>query len=293
MSEQYVNLANSTTVGSIDGVTNPITFSVQSGDGALFPTTVNGVFRVTVCDTNGANAEVMMVTSRATDTFTASRGAGALLETPTPTLIAHAGGSIVSHDLTAGAMTTIITQVSPIYTPPIGLTLHDGAGGAVLTTDSYGLTLDTPSDAGNSVIYCSTALATSTYTAIFGFRGGMYNANFAQVGPCITDGTKLITWRFTQTPFANDIYYWSVYNNPVTQFDTHGISHWGMSGVFCKIVQDSTHRTFYIMDSRLRTSVQIFQQTALTSLTENAVGFFALSNNGLHAFVEGFHLKVQ
>lgn len=107
MAEQYVNLANSTTVGSIDGVTNPITFSVQSGDGTLFPATANGNFRVTVCDTNGANAEVMMVTSRATDTFTASRGTGASLELPVPTLITHAGGSIVSHDITVGGMNQI------------------------------------------------------------------------------------------------------------------------------------------------------------------------------------------
>src|SRR5579859_5951315 len=107
MSEQYTNLANSTTVGSIDGVTNPITFSVQSGDGAMFPSTANGNFRVTVCDTNGANAEVMMVTSRATDTFTASRGAGATGELPVPTLVSHAGGSIVSHDITVGAMQQI------------------------------------------------------------------------------------------------------------------------------------------------------------------------------------------
>lgn len=112
MAEQYTNLANSTTVGSIDGVTNPITFSVQGGDGALFPTTANGNFRVIICDTNGANAEVMMVTSRATDTFTASRGAGASLELPVPTLVAHAGGSIVSHSITVGAMDGIRSNIN-------------------------------------------------------------------------------------------------------------------------------------------------------------------------------------
>lgn len=112
MAEQYTNLANSTTVGSIDGVTNPITFSVQGGDGTLFPATANGNFRVIVCDTNGANAEVMMVTSRATDTFTASRGAGASLEAPVPTLVAHAGGSIVSHSITVGAMDGIRSNIN-------------------------------------------------------------------------------------------------------------------------------------------------------------------------------------
>lgn len=299
MAEQYNNLANSLLAGSIDGSTNPITFQVSSGDGAKFPATANGPFRVTVCDTNGLNAEVMMCTTLSTDTMTCNRGAGCTNETPTPTLVAHAAGSIVSHDITSGAIKSIrseienevisVIQVSPLVTPPSGLTLHDGIGGATLSTDVYGFTLDVPSAGGNNVIYCSTALPASTYTAVFGFRGGGINAGFTQCGPMITDGTKIITWRFTQSPSANDIYYWSTFSNPVTQFTTVSLNYWGMPGIFCKIVQDATHRTFYYGDWRRRAWLQCFQQTALTSLTENAAGFFVLTDNGTHAFCEGFH----
>ena len=293
MPEQYVNLANSTLAGSIDGVTNPITFSVNPGDGTLFPATTNGFFRVTVCDTNGANAEVMMVTSRATDTFTASRGAGAALESPVPTLVAHAAGSIVSHDITVGAVTTLLTQQRPIFTPPVGLTLHDGVGGATLSTDSYGLTLSVPGNNSNSIIYCSTALAHSTYTAIFGFEGYIGPNTFQQMGPCITDGTKLIVWRFPNPGSQPDIYYWSAFNNFVTQFSISGLFPLSGEGLFCRIIQDATHRTFYQSDRRMRNWTQMFQQTALTSLTENAAGFFMNNDSTYPGILEGFHYTVS
>lgn len=292
MPEQYVNLANSLLAGSIDGSTNPITFSVTPGDGALFPATTNGFFRVTVCDTNGANAEVMMVTSRATDTFTASRGVGAALESPVPTLVAHAAGSIVSHDITVGAVTTLLTQQNALYTPPTGFTLHDGVGGAVLSTDSYGLTLSVPGNNSNSIIYCSTALAHSTYTAIFGWEGMIGPPNFNQMGPCVTDGTKLIVWRFPNPTNAVDIYYWSAFNNFVTQFTTIGMVPLGNNGVFCRIIQDATHRTYYQADRRMRNWTQVFQQTALTSLTETQVGFFCNCDSLDPAILDAFHFTV-
>lgn len=112
MSEQYVNLAQSTNVALIDGVTNPVTFSVAAGDGALFPSTANGNFRVTVSGTDGSGAEVMLCTSRSGDSLTCSRGTSATLESPTPTLIAHSIGSVVSHDITVGAMNQIRSDIS-------------------------------------------------------------------------------------------------------------------------------------------------------------------------------------
>lgn len=101
--EQYNNLAASTTTGTVNNSSNPVTFSVQSGDGALFPATTNGPFRVTLSDADGSNAEVMMCTSRTTDSFTCSRGSSATNEVPIPTLLTHGSGSIVSHDITTGA----------------------------------------------------------------------------------------------------------------------------------------------------------------------------------------------
>jgi hypothetical protein len=111
VAEQYQNLASSTNTRSLDNSTNPITIVLNSGDGALFPSTTNGPFRITVCDTSGTNCEVMLVTTRATDTLTAYRGSligsHAAAEVPVPILSTHSAGSIVSHDLTAGAFNQI------------------------------------------------------------------------------------------------------------------------------------------------------------------------------------------
>ena len=109
--EQYVNLGSFTCRGSLDASTNPITVVVNSGDGIKFPSTTNGPFRITVCDAGGTNAELMLVTTRATDTFTAYRGSligsHAAAEVPVPTLTTHSAGSTVGHFITMGAMNQI------------------------------------------------------------------------------------------------------------------------------------------------------------------------------------------
>lgn len=292
MSEQYSNLGSSTTTGTIDASTNP--FSIPVASVSSFPATFP--FRVTVCDTAGTNAEVMLVIGASTGTLTATRSTGignvAAAEVPVPTLSTHSSGSIVSHNLTAGAMSQIALQASPLFTAPTGLTLHDGIGGAVLSTDFYGLTLNVPNASGNNVIYCSTALAHSTYTAVFGFRGAMVNGNFAQVGPMITDGTKIVTWRWNNQN-TQDIYYWTSFNSPSASQMSTSLQMWGQAGIICKIVQDATHRTYYVGDYRLRQFIQIYQEAANNNLTETAVGFFGLASNSFSVLCEGFHLTIQ
>lgn len=138
MAEQYQNFAVTTATGTLDGTTNPITIVVNAGDGAIFPATASGAFRITVSDATGTNAEVMIVTTRSTDTFTAYRGTkigtfGAV-EIPTAVLTTHSAGSIVSHNLTAGAMNQILSDHlwQPIVTPVVGsfsqFNFNTGAG---------------------------------------------------------------------------------------------------------------------------------------------------------------------
>lgn len=130
MSEQYVNLAASLTAGAIDNSTDPVTFSVTAGDGALFPATINGSFRVVVSNADGTNAEVMLCTSRSTDSLTCARAANATGESPVPTKLSHAAGSIVSHDLTSGAMNQIRQDLSrPLFS---GALPADGRKGDIL-----------------------------------------------------------------------------------------------------------------------------------------------------------------
>lgn len=103
--EQYVNLAASTAASALIGSGTSAQFNVAGGAGALFPATPQ--FRVTVSNADGTNAEPMLCTAISGDALTVLRGASASLESPTPTALVHAVGSLVSHNLTAGAMNQI------------------------------------------------------------------------------------------------------------------------------------------------------------------------------------------
>lgn len=96
MPEQYANFATSTTAG-LNNTTDPVTFSVATGDGALFPATANGAFHITVRETR----EVLKVTARTGDSLTASRAQEGTTATA-------AGASCnVDHELTRVTMDNI------------------------------------------------------------------------------------------------------------------------------------------------------------------------------------------
>lgn len=130
MSEQYVNLASTTAASAINNSSNPVTFSLTSGAGSSFPATTNGGFRVTVSNSDGTNAEVMLCTSRSTDALTCSRGSSCTFESPAPSLLTHAVGSIVSHNLTVGAHDQ--TRADQIRTTFSGSLPTDGRQGDIL-----------------------------------------------------------------------------------------------------------------------------------------------------------------
>lgn len=246
MSEQYNNLASSTvaTGGGINNSSNPVTFSVQAGDGALFPATTNGSFRVTVSNPDGTNAEVMLCTSISTDALTCARGSSATKETPTPSLLSHSQNSIVSHNITTGAMNQIRNDLSGIGTFS-GLPASGGAriGDQYIATDSVydrfvfdgsvwqpllgskkcitvtsatfatsitgaGASVDTfaNNSDGSLTFIAHKASGTDNVAAkLFAYpsapftkRMRVYMAatwgNFDNIGFCLSDGTKLITW---------------------------------------------------------------------------------------------------
>ena len=107
MSEQYANLASCPAVSALDNSSTSAVFSLSAGGGAQFPATTNGNFRVTVSNADGTNAEVMLCIGRSTDVLTVNRGSSALLEAPVPTIGSHSVGSLVSHNITTGAMNQI------------------------------------------------------------------------------------------------------------------------------------------------------------------------------------------
>lgn len=104
MPENYVNLASAPSISGLPNTGTSALFSLSAGGGAQFP---SSNFRITVSNADGTNAEPMLCVSRSTDALVVNRGTSALLESPTPTVGSHAVGSIVSHNLTAGAMNQI------------------------------------------------------------------------------------------------------------------------------------------------------------------------------------------
>lgn len=230
MAEQYNNLAVSTTAGSINNSTDPVVFSVAAGEGTLFPATTNGSFRVTVSDADGTNAEVMLCTSRSTDALTCSRAANATLETPTPTKIAHTTGSLVSHDLTTGAMNQIRIDKTGTFSgslptdsrsgdiriptddivqwvntgsslkpfgPSFNLTAPipsnfswTNQGGATNTNRAGSVFLKGTNQSGDQLRIWGTAVPTAPYSYIVGIVPMISGTDFQHVGFGFTDGTK-------------------------------------------------------------------------------------------------------
>jgi hypothetical protein len=144
MAEQYQNFAYGTATASL-GTANPLTIVLNGGAGAAFPTTTNGPFRITVQEP-GLNTvtEVMIVTTRATDTLTAYRGTAiatyGAAEVPTPTISTWAAGAIVSHNFTAGVMNQIRSEIVKSGTSA-GLpgTSTTSAGSIYLPTDGVSI----------------------------------------------------------------------------------------------------------------------------------------------------------
>jgi len=113
---QTKNNAKSTSTG-LDNTDDPVTFSVGAGEGALFPDTADGSFRVTVWSTSYADPaddtdmEILEVTARATDSFTATRAREGTSK------VAHSGTVNVALLMTSGLRDELVNA----FTPPQNL----------------------------------------------------------------------------------------------------------------------------------------------------------------------------
>lgn len=175
-----------------------------------------------------------------------------------------------------------------IYTPPTGFTLEDGFGGASMPTDANGLSLFVPNSGGNNVIYCQKALSNSTYTAVFGFSGSVFDSASAQVGVVLANALGgLITMRFRNDLPNVDIELWTAYNAPSASVAVNAWTFWG-GVIIVKIINDGVHRTYYIGDPHLRVFQQ-FHQEVIGAFAETEAGFFGLGNNGDSVILDAFH----
>lgn len=109
--EQLGNYGYALLASTIDGSTNPVTFSVASGQGSRFPS--SGNFRLTIRPVTALESdvgEILLVTSRSTDSLTATRAQEGT------TIAAHAIGDICRHVSTSGAIRQVLSDYSGLGT---------------------------------------------------------------------------------------------------------------------------------------------------------------------------------
>lgn len=107
MPEQFANYGYATLASTVDGSTNPVTFSVAAGQGGRFPATGN--FRLTVKPASALESdigEILLVTARTGDVLTAQRAQEGTA------IAAHAVGNICRHVLTAGSIRSVLSDYS-------------------------------------------------------------------------------------------------------------------------------------------------------------------------------------
>jgi hypothetical protein len=204
MSENFQNFSDSTTAGSLDNSSNPITVNVQTGNGSRFP---SANFRITVCNGDASNPEVMFVTTRTSDALTAYRGTAISTygeqENATPTLSTHSSGSVVSHNITVGGVKQLVYDIrygDPITTPTLAIftsTLSSANVGSFAaandtTSGEQGIFINGLCTSGDTAFVAYLQAVPSTP---YHFRARYYlNAmahQYPMFGICWSDGTKL------------------------------------------------------------------------------------------------------
>ena len=108
MTNLFQNNSSSTLATAINNTDDPVTLSVQPGEGALFPAPTGGdTFLVTLEDTSGA-IEILLATARTGDDITATRAQEGT------TARAFAQGSRVECRVTAGILDGFVQEGAPI-----------------------------------------------------------------------------------------------------------------------------------------------------------------------------------
>ncbi len=208
--ELFTNDAQSTTVGSIDDTTDPVTFTVTSA--ATFPTTGNFTIKI--------DSEYLLVTTVAGADFTASRAQESSV------IASHLAGATVTLGLTAGSHKRIIGEFhgSGTYANrPAAAT----AGRLYFPTDNPGLIYR---DSGSAwqIIAHGIGLFPAPSLALFGTWVNQQNATYAQLGDAIRfedDGTvdsgndlRIRVKTKTGTASATTIIGFRMYSNVRNQF---------------------------------------------------------------------------
>jgi hypothetical protein len=137
--EQFANNAASTTTGSVNNSSNPVSITVA--DASKFPT--SGNFRILVDD------EIMLVTAVSGAVFTCTRAQ------ESTTIASHSSGAAVTHVLTSASLLKLATERAksyyPIFTP--AATIDDEFDDASFSgwTAVQGTPAVTPTESGSQL----------------------------------------------------------------------------------------------------------------------------------------------
>jgi hypothetical protein len=319
--EQYANNAQSTTTGSINNSSNPVTFSVTSATG--FPTAGN--FRIIV------DSEIMLVTSVSGASFTASRAQEGT------SIASHSSGATVTHVLTAASLEQAFADRNLVGTyaslPAAGV-----AGRSYRTTDSGYTMIDNGSSwsyawDGYTVTQPSTswtwlhqgtatqdttkgttrlqnltsngsafgwnglyrAVPGSTpYTIQWGFNLTMPygSAVLSWGGPAIFDSTptKMIGFRIGNSSGAMQIsleYYTNGTSLNTTQLGQNVTCLCGQP-IFITLTDDGTNRNWYWSPSAFYNPILLYQDSRTTFLTAANYGM-SVTPYDVASVLEVFH----
>jgi hypothetical protein len=278
--ELTANAAQSTTTGSIDGSTDPVTFSVTSA--ASFPTTGN--FRVLI------DNEILLVTSVAGAAFTASR------QQEGTSIASHLLSATVTEVLTKTGLATLIsegTRPYPLFVPAgvddefnngsfTGWTLVDDGSHQATVTETFdvaSLSLPGSDTAAHLHAWVKGAVLVNTNDYIqMAFRGTGQSANFNMCGLIMADGNTYGAGAQVcvgYCPSQNNFQFFAQ-----TNYNTQGTNNTytvlGTAPIFLRLIYlGSNHWATYISADGI--SWLNISGTITYTLTPAYVGFWATS----------------
>jgi hypothetical protein len=278
MSERFSNYAVTTTTALIDGVTDPVSITVDNA--SMFPD--DGNFRVLI------DSEIMLVTSVAGNSFTAVRAVEGTQIT------AHEPGSIIRHIFTAGALNTAFTEsvkTGPINNLPsearagdmyictdtVYSMVHDGTDwmyfvngykvtppapgdftwvnqGTATMSSTYGgvLLADLTTAGGNYDLACIVRpTPTPPYSVVWGFYYFFEAQHFGLTGPILYDSGsgKIVLLRWgTGNNSVTEILYerMNSVSSPNNAAFVYGGDSFVAHPMFMKMTDDGSMRRYYI-----------------------------------------------
>jgi hypothetical protein len=273
---------------------------------------------VVVSNSDGTNAEVMLCTTRATDALTCSRAANATGESPVPTKLSHASGSIISCSITAGAMNQIrqdhirsfsgalptdgragdlafatddvvawrnngssfvpFGPVWPLTAPIPGNFAWVNQGGASMSSRNGSMLLTGTNQTSDSLRYFGLGVPATPYSYVVGFTPYIIGEDFQHMGFGFTDGTK---FEHICVEDSGNIAVQKF--NTSTSFNSRPVErsfrgNWGMPLLFFKVRNDGVNITFSAGPSPFD-FVQLFQEATGAFLSTITKAGFVLDGN--------------